>query len=70
MGETERGELEGRVYVTYYCENSHETAHPFAHDAEVPDVWDCPKCGLPAGQDRENPPPAPGSSRTRLTSPM
>lgn len=59
MGETERGELEGRIYVSFYCENGHETAHPFAHDADVPDEWDCPKCGLPSGQDKSNPPPAP-----------
>ena len=25
----------------------------------VPDVWDCPRCGLPAGRERENPPEAP-----------
>lgn len=59
MGETERGELENRVYVTYYCENGHESRHAFAEDAEVPDEWDCPRCGLPAGRDPENPPPAP-----------
>jgi hypothetical protein len=28
-------------------------------DAEIPDTWDCPSCGLPAGQDRQTPPPAP-----------
>jgi hypothetical protein len=59
MGETERGELESRVYVTYYCANGHSAVHPFAHDAEVPEQWDCPKCGLPAGQDPDDPPPAP-----------
>ena len=25
----------------------------------MPDSWDCPKCGLPAGRDQENAPPAP-----------
>ncbi len=59
MGETERGELEGRVHVTYYCENGHATERPFAQDAEIPDEWDCPRCGLPGGQDPDNPPPAP-----------
>lgn len=59
MGETERGELESRVYVTFYCENGHTSRHPFAQDADVPENWDCPKCGLPAGQDADNPPPAP-----------
>jgi hypothetical protein len=24
----------------------------------VPEHWDCPRCGLPAGQDEANPPPA------------
>ena len=27
--------------------------------ADVPELWDCPRCGLPAGQDQQNPPPAP-----------
>ncbi len=31
----------------------------FADDADIPDTWDCPRCGLPAGQDRETPPSAP-----------
>nr|NYG09849.1 hypothetical protein [Nocardioides lianchengensis] len=30
----------------------------FAVEAVVPDSWDCPKCGLPAGRDSENAPPA------------
>jgi hypothetical protein len=59
MGETERGELESRRYVTFYCENGHSSQRPFAHDAEIPAEWDCPKCGLPSGQDADNPPPAP-----------
>ena len=28
-------------------------------DAEIPETWDCPSCGLPAGQDQTLPPPAP-----------
>lgn len=28
-------------------------------DAEIPQEWDCPRCGLPAGLDKENPPAAP-----------
>jgi hypothetical protein len=59
MGETERGELESRVYVSFYCANGHETRTPFAQDAEVPTEWDCPKCGLPTNTDRDNPPPPP-----------
>ena len=30
----------------------------FASDAEIPELWDCPKCGAPAGQDKANPPSA------------
>ena len=45
--------------MTFYCSNGHVEAHAFAEDAEVPDEWDCPKCGLPAGQDPDDPPPAP-----------
>ena len=25
----------------------------------MPETWDCPRCGLPAGQDEKNPPAAP-----------
>lgn len=28
-------------------------------DAEIPEEWDCPRCGLPAGRDEQNPPAAP-----------
>lgn len=59
MGETERGELESRVYVTFYCANGHATRCPFAQDAEIPEEWDCPRCGLPTNQDPDNPPPPP-----------
>ena len=31
----------------------------FAVEAQIPDSWDCPRCGLPASLDSENPPPAP-----------
>jgi hypothetical protein len=31
----------------------------FSVEATVPESWDCPKCGLPASLDSENPPPAP-----------
>lgn len=61
MGESERGEAAPRVVVSYWCGNGHETRPSFAMDGEleVPEVWDCPSCGLPAGQDREDPPQAP-----------
>ncbi len=61
MGEDERGEAAPRRQVTYYCVQGHVSAPYFALEADVPDVWDCPRCGLPASQDEENPPPLPRS---------
>ena len=38
---------------SYHCPAGHETTLRFAFDAnEVPDVWDCPKCGRTAHADR------------------
>ena len=31
----------------------------FSVEATVPETWDCPRCGLPANMDAENPPPPP-----------
>lgn len=61
MGESERGESAPRIVISYWCSNGHETRPSFAEDEEieVPEVWDCPRCGLPAGQDKDNPPQAP-----------
>ncbi len=56
MGEAERGEAAPRVRVSFYCCNGHETVPSFANDAQIPETWDCPRCGYPAGQDHENPP--------------
>ena len=56
MGEAERGEAAPRQRVTFWCANAHETRPSFSHDAPVPETWDCPRCGFPAGQDRDNPP--------------
>lgn len=57
MGETERGTAAPRVHVTYYCVAGHSTSAAFATEAEeIPDTWDCPRCGLPAGVDKDNPP--------------
>jgi len=53
MGEAERGESIARFRVSYWC------AKPsFAEDGtvEVPQQWDCPRCGFPAGQDKNKPP--------------
>jgi len=59
MGEAERGDAAPRHRVTFYCANAHETRPSFATEAAVPETWDCPRCGLPAGRDKENPPAAP-----------
>jgi len=61
MGEAERGDTAPRRRVSYWCANKHETQPSFAFDpaSEVPETWDCPRCGLPAGQDQANPPQAP-----------
>ena len=59
MGEAERGEAAPRRRVAFFCAQAHETRVSFASDADVPELWDCPRCGLPANQDSENPPPPP-----------
>ncbi|WP_188780822.1 RNA polymerase-binding protein RbpA [Marmoricola endophyticus] len=59
MGEAERGQTAPRQDVTYYCSNEHRTLIAFSVEAQAPDAWDCPRCGLPASLDSENPPPAP-----------
>jgi hypothetical protein len=59
MGESERGETAPRARVGYHCSNGHLTTPSFASDADIPELWDCPRCGLPAGRDTENPPAAP-----------
>ncbi len=59
MGESERGETAPRRRVSYWCANGHESRPSFAVDAELPELWDCPRCGFPAGQDEHQPPDAP-----------
>ena len=59
MGEAERGDAAPRQTVTYFCSHDHRSVVTFAIEANVPESWDCPKCGLPASLDSENPPPAP-----------
>ncbi|MDQ5839902.1 MAG: RNA polymerase-binding protein RbpA [Chloroflexota bacterium] len=60
MGEAERGDAAACVHVSYWCANGHETRPSFAEEPglDVPETWDCPRCGLPAGQDQANPPAA------------
>lgn len=59
IGEAERGESAPRQVVTFHCSQQHRSELAFAREAVVPEAWDCPKCGLPASLDEENPPPAP-----------
>lgn len=61
MGEAERGEAAPRFRISYWCANGHETRPSFADDSTVapPTEWDCPRCGLPAGRDKDNPPAPP-----------
>ena len=59
MGEAERGETAPRRRVPFWCANGHESRPSFAVDAELPDLWDCPRCGFPAGRDKGNPPAPP-----------
>jgi hypothetical protein len=58
MGEAERGEAIARFKVSYWCANGHETRPSFADDGTVsiPAEWDCPRCGYPAGLDKNSPP--------------
>jgi hypothetical protein len=59
MGEAERGETAPRRRVAFWCANRHESRPSFAEEAVIPDTWDCPRCGYPAGRDRGNPPAPP-----------
>ena len=59
MGEAERGEAAPRMWVSFWCSRGHEARPSFAVDAAVPEEWDCPRCGLPAGPDKDNPPAPP-----------
>lgn len=59
MGEAERGDSAPRHRVVFWCANGHETRPSFATEAAVPETWDCPRCGLPASLDSDNPPPPP-----------
>jgi hypothetical protein len=45
--------------VSFWYSNRHETRPSFATDAVVPETWECPRCGLPAGQAEHNPPAPP-----------
>lgn len=47
-----------RQLVGYYCPEGHSVELPFAADAEIPQVWECPRCGSEAVlQDGDRPEP-------------
>jgi Na+-translocating ferredoxin:NAD+ oxidoreductase RnfC subunit len=59
MGEQDRGFKAERITVSYYCSAGHEYSPQYAANVEateIPELLDCPSCGLPAGQDKANPP--------------
>lgn len=59
MGEQDRGFKAERITVSYFCSAGHEYSPQYAanvESAEIPELIDCPSCGLPAGQDKANPP--------------
>ena len=66
MGEAERGEAAPRQTVTYFCAREHRSVVPFSTEAQIPESWDCPKCGLPAGRDSENAQEVCGAIRARI----
>jgi len=59
MGEAERGEAAPRQRIAFWCANLHETHTSFSDEAAIPETWDCPRCGFPAGRDKDNPPAPP-----------
>ncbi|GAA2176143.1 RNA polymerase-binding protein RbpA [Arthrobacter parietis] len=44
--------LVDRTVVSYWCLEGHETRPTFAKlsEAEIPEVWECGRCGRPAGR--------------------
>ncbi len=59
MGEQDRGFQADRIKVSYWDALGNETVRFFAAnlpDEDIPETIDCPKSGLPAGRDKENPP--------------
>ncbi|HEU5223744.1 MAG TPA: RNA polymerase-binding protein RbpA [Candidatus Lumbricidophila sp.] len=60
MGEQDHGYHSDRMAVSYWDALGNEVVRYFAaglSDEEIPEVVDSPTTGLPAGRDRENPPP-------------
>jgi hypothetical protein len=45
--------------ITYWCARGHRIDPLFSADVPPPPVWECPRCGLPAGPDEQHPPGPP-----------
>lgn len=59
MGEMDHGVRAERIAISYFDILGNETIRYFAADVdpeEIPEQIDSPHSGLPAGQDRQNPP--------------
>lgn len=59
MGEQDRGFKAERFTMNYYCAGGHSYSPQYASNVDpndIPEIIDCPNCGLPAGQDKANPP--------------
>lgn len=41
-------ELAARNDVGFICPNGHEFTRTFAAEAELPTIWECPRCGVEA----------------------
>ena len=38
-------DIADRMEITYTCASGHEFTRVFAADIEIPNTWDCPRCG-------------------------
>src|SRR3974377_2237124 len=59
MGEAERGEPAPGVGFASGCPNKQGTRPSSATAAAIPETWECPRCGNPAGQNEQDPPAPP-----------
>lgn len=56
LGSASNESLEGvnfapRQTIRFFCPEQHETQLIFAAEVELPETWDCKKCGRPALQE-------------------
>jgi hypothetical protein len=60
------GTAESHHLGSYWCLNHHRTILTWSAAADVPELWTCPHCGLPKGQD-ETRAPQPTAARPYKT---